>query len=199
MVTTNFNEARNGHLIVSATDPAGSWSAPVHTEGVLGIDPDLFWDTDGTCYLTWTGFDQSGSAILHAPIDPQTGTLIGDARRTRQGTGLAYPEGPHVYRRGDWYYLKLAEGGTERGHAVTIARSRSLDEPWESDPANPILTHRSTSHPVQNTGHADLIETPDGRWAMVHLGVRPVGPTPGYHLNGRETFVAESTGSTTGR
>ncbi len=190
MVTTNFNEIRRGHLIVHATDPAGPWSAPVYTEGVLGIDPDLFWDEDGTCYLTWTGYAADGMGLLQVPIDPETGALLGEPRRVWQGAGLANPEGPHVYRRGDWYYLLLAEGGTERGHAVTIARSRSLAGPWESNPANPILSHRSTTHPVQNTGHADLVERADGSWAMVYLGVRPIGPTPGFHVNGRETFLA---------
>ncbi|TNU72225.1 glycoside hydrolase family 43 protein, partial [Miniimonas arenae] len=60
---------------------------------------------------------------------------------------------------------------------------------WESAPGNPVLTHRSTAHPVQNTGHADLVELADGSWAMVHLGVRPRGRTPQFHVNGRETFV----------
>jgi hypothetical protein len=38
-------------------------------------------------------------------------------------------------------------------------------------------------------GHADLVELADGTWAAVHLGVRPRGQTPGFHLNGRETFL----------
>ena len=47
--------------------------------------------------------------------------------------------------------------------------------PWESNPANPVLTAAGTENPVQNLGHADLVETPDGGTAMVLLGVRPVG------------------------
>lgn len=43
---------------------------------------------------------------------------------------------------------------------------------------------------MQNTGHADLVELPDGQWAMVYLGVRPRGITPMFHVNGRETFLA---------
>jgi hypothetical protein len=188
MITTNINQVRAGHLIVSATDPAGPWTTPVYTKGAVGIDPDLFWDADGTCYLTWTT-GWGNPPIMQAVIDPQTGKLLSEPRGVAAGTGLASPEGPHLYRRGDWYYLLLAEGGTERGHAVTIARSRTVSGPFDWNPANPILTHRSTTHPVQNTGHADLVEIPEG-WAMVYLGVRPVGPTPGYHLNGRETFLA---------
>ncbi|PRX99767.1 glycosyl hydrolase family 43 [Allonocardiopsis opalescens] len=124
------------------------------------------------------------------PIDPTTGTALGPPRLLWQGTGLAFPEAPHLYRRDGWWYLMLAEGGTERGHTVTIARSRALDGPYEAAPANPILTHRSTTHAVQNTGHADLVELADGSWAMVYLGVRPHGRTPMFHVNGRETFIA---------
>jgi xylan 1,4-beta-xylosidase len=62
--------------------------------------------------------------------------------------------------------------------------------PYEGNPANPILTHRSTADPVQNTGHADLVQLPSGEWAAVYLGVRPRGFAPQFHVNGRETFLA---------
>jgi hypothetical protein len=48
---------------------------------------------------------------------------------------------------------------------------------------------------VQNTGHADLVERPDGGWAVVFLGIRPRGYTPQWHVLGRETFAAEVTWS----
>lgn len=186
LVTTNVLEHHKGHLIVRTTDPAKGWSDPVHTDGAIGIDPDLAWDEHGTCHLTWAG----EGGITQAPIDPETGRLLSGPRSLWSGTGLAYPEAPHLYTRNGWWYLVIAEGGTERGHAVSIARSRSISGPFEPHPANPILSHRSTGHPVQNTGHADLVELADGRWAMVYLGVRPRGSTPGFHVNGRETFLA---------
>jgi beta-xylosidase len=71
-----------------------------------------------------------------------------------------------------------------------VARSRSIEGPYEGNPANPILTHRSLAGPVQNVGHADLVELPSGAWAGVYLGVRPRGFAPQYHVNGRETFLA---------
>ncbi|GAA1580908.1 glycoside hydrolase family 43 protein [Actinomadura kijaniata] len=190
LVTTNVVEFHRGQLIVSADDPAGPWSPAVHVEGAVGIDPDLAWDETGTCHLTWASALPDRHGIASAPLDLETGTLLSPPRLLWPGTGLAYPEGPHLYRRDGWWYLMLAEGGTERGHVVTIARSPSLDEPFEAAPANPVLTHRSTGHPVQNTGHADLVELADGSWAMVYLGVRPRGQTPMFHTNGRETFIA---------
>ena len=107
-----------------------------------------------------------------------------------QGSGLAAAEGPHLYRVGAYWFLILAEGGTERGHCVTVARSDAPYGPFESCPANPVFSHRSTIHPVQNIGHADLVQTAEGDWAAVYLGARPRGSTPGYHVLGRETFVA---------
>jgi hypothetical protein len=190
LVTTNVLEVRRGHLIVTAEQPEGPWSDPVHVAGAIGIDPDLAWDEAGTCHLTWASPMPGLLGIASVPVDPGTGAMLAEPRLLWNGTGLAFPEGPHLYRIGGWWYLLLAEGGTERGHAVTIARARTLDGPFEPAPRNPLLTHRSTSHPVQNTGHADLIELADGSWAMVYLGTRPRGQTPGYHVLGRETFLA---------
>jgi xylan 1,4-beta-xylosidase len=185
LVTTNVSDGP-GHLLVTATDPAGPWSEPVRISEAGGIDPDLAWDDDGTCYLTW-----SESGIRQAVLDPSTGRLLSEPRRLWSGTGGQHPEGPHLHHVGQWWYLVVAEGGTGHGHAVTIARGPSPSGPFEPCPSNPVLTARSTAGPVLNTGHADLVERPDGTWAMVFLGVRPEGQFPGWHVLGRETFAAE--------
>src|SRR5690349_20119155 len=52
-VTTNISEYDAGHFVVHDDDPAGPWSDPVHVGGAIGIDPDLAWDRDGQCYLSW--------------------------------------------------------------------------------------------------------------------------------------------------
>lgn len=191
-VTSDLHSLREGHLICSTRDAAGRWGLPVRTPGAIGIDPDLFWDDDGSCHLTWKGLSDTGlSGIISGPIDPKTGERLGEPRLLWQGTGdMASPEGPHLYKRHGLYYCLLAEGGTEAAHSATIARAESLDGPWEACPANPILTHRGTDSPVQNAGHVDLVETEDGSWAAVFLAVRPRGNSPKYHVNGRETFIA---------
>lgn len=191
-VTTNMSDFGGGHLLMHADNAAGPWSDPVQIRGTLGIDPDIAWDADGDCYLTWVGFGpgENESGIVQARVDPLAGRLLEPPRKVWQGTGLAFPEGPHLYRRGSWWYLVLAEGGTERGHAVSVSRSNSPAGPFEPHPDNPVFSHRSTAAAVQNAGHADLVETADGGWAAVYLGVRPRGVVPGYHVLGRETFVA---------
>jgi len=182
LIVTNVGDG--GNLLFTATDPAGPWSDPVRLPGVPGIDPDLAWDEDGTCWCTVAGVSQ-------VRIDPTTGETIGEPYRIWSGTpGAMAPEAPHLYRIGDYWYLMIAEGGTERGHGVSIARGLTPSGPFEPCPANPVLTHRGTASPIQNTGHADLVQAPDGSWWMVLLGVRPRGGTPGWYVLGRETFLA---------
>ncbi|GAA4602185.1 hypothetical protein BJY16_004160 [Actinoplanes octamycinicus] len=191
MVTTNTSRMMSGQLIVHAADPAGPWSDPVHVSGAIGIDPDLAWDEAGNCYLTYASYGMAAPAgITQVRILPATGTELSDHYPVWPGSGLVHPEGPHLYRIDGLWYLMLAEGGTERGHAVTIARGPAPEGPFTACPGNPILSHRSTGHPVQNTGHADLVQAADGRWWAVHLGVRPRGTTPHFHVLGRETFLA---------
>ncbi|HET8970625.1 MAG TPA: family 43 glycosylhydrolase [Candidatus Nanopelagicales bacterium] len=189
-VTTNRAQLREGQLLFQADDPAGPWSDPVVVRGVIGIDPDLSWDCDGACHLTWADLQHGISQVR---IDPRTGAVLSEPVRLWSGTGMRSPEGPHLYHVGDWWYLLIAEGGTGRGHSVSVARSRSRRGPFEGCPANPILTHRSTDHPVQSVGHADLVEGPDGRWHAVFHGTRPRGVFPNFHLLGRETMLAPVT------
>jgi hypothetical protein len=160
----------------------------------VGIDPDLAWDDDGTCLMSYAGFGpDGGEGIVQSAIDPLTGEVLTERRWLWSGTGGKFPEGPHLYRIGEWWYLLIAEGGTERGHAVAVARSASPQGPFESNPRNPLVTHRGTDEPVQNTGHADLVEKPDGGWAIVYHGVRARGSSPEWHVIGRETYADEVT------
>ena len=184
MITTNrtIDEARN--FFVTAEHPEGPWSEPTWID-IEGIDPDITWDGDGNCWV-----HHAAGGIVRCRIDDTTGVVLDGPERTWSGTGLQFPEAPHLVERDGTWYLLVAEGGTERGHAVSVARGESPLGPWEPCPANPIVSHRSTDRPIQNTGHADLVEATDGSWWLVLLGVRPKGGTPGFHTLGRETFVA---------
>jgi len=191
-ITTNVSDYSSGQVLVHSTDPTGDWSDPVFIPEAIGIDPDLCWDDDGACYLSWKAmnFTEGEIGILQSRVDTETGKLLDKPYAIWQGSGLGAVEAPHFYHIGDYWYLLLAEGGTERGHCVTAARSLHPAGPFEPCPSNPIFTHRSSIHEVQNVGHADLVQTPDGGWAAVYLGVRPKGSTPGFHVLGRETFIA---------
>ncbi|MGW7258029.1 glycoside hydrolase family 43 protein [Streptomyces sp. NPDC054834] len=171
-----------GTFLVTSERPEGPWSDPVRI-GLPGIDPDLAWDEDGSCWCAMAG-------VTVARIDPATGEVLEGPLPAWSGTGMQHPEAPHLYRIGDWWYLMLAEGGTALGHGVSIARARSPRGPWEPAPGNPLLTHRGTDRPIQCTGHADLVRAADGSWWMLLLGTRPRGFFPTFHVLGRETFLA---------
>lgn len=188
LITTNTTHG--GNFIVKTRDPYGEWSDPLWLPDVKGIDPDLFWDTDGTAYLHWSiaGVPNETTGIRQARFNPQDGRLLETPRLIWEGTGGTYPEGPHMFQRGNWYYLCIAEGGTDWGHMQTIARSSNIQGPWSPGPHNPILTHRSIQNPIQCVGHADLVQTPNGEWFGVCHGVQHLN-YPSYHILGRETHL----------
>lgn len=195
MVTTIFPSRR--HFYVWTDNTSKEWSDPVFIDFAIGsCDPTLFWD-EGKCYFLWkAAADETRPGIKPGEIniceiDIHTGRRIGDVHHLGTGLGGRYPEGPHIYKKDGYYYMMLAEGGTEHGHHVNILRSRSLFGPYESNPANPILTHFSMkmqNSNIQGLGHADLIQAPDSSWWMICLGYR----TSGYllHVMGRETMLA---------
>lgn len=172
------------HFIVTAKDPAGPWSDPVWVNGD-GLDPSLLFD-DGQVYLTYADH----GVIFQCSVNAVTGEHLSPPHAIWTGTDEVTSEGPHLYRVGDFYYLMVAEGGTSYGHSIAIARSSTPWGPWESHPSNPLLSHRNMpDHPLQATGHGDLVEDADGRWWLVFLAIRPQGWPP-FHVLGRETCLA---------
>ena len=193
----NANFCDKGNYIITAKDPAGPWSEIHWLDDVPGIDASIFFDNDGQCYIigtgnVWdngTGVKERGIWLAKYDIEnykmaSEPYTIWNSALR-----GAASPEAPHLYHIGDYYYLMIAEGGTEHYHSVTVARSKELFSFYEGNPANPVLTHRHMGFrsPIINIGHADLIDLPDGSWYAVMLGSRLID---GECKNlGRETFI----------
>ena len=156
-----------------------AWSEPVVFDSKR-IDPDIFWDDDGQPYVALSSGDI-------AKLDIQKGAL-GPLIRAWPGTGGVWPEGPHIYKKDGYYYMLLAEGGTELGHMVTIARSRNITGPYEGYKNNPILTNRNTTEYFQTIGHADLFQDKLGQWWGVALATRGGKDWVNYPM-GRETVL----------
>lgn len=183
-------QQRITNYLVTAQSPAGPWSDPIviTDDSFWRIDTSLFFDDDGRCYFTANRKLDNRRMIVLQEIDVNTGKLIGE--RYDIGSG-ARPdsraaEGAHIYKRDGYYYLLMAEGGTGRGHAVTISRSRKITGPYEQCPSNPILTHRDlpeTQQSIWAVGHGELVSTPQGEWWMAVLGRR------GRDVLGRETYL----------
>ncbi len=180
------------NFLVTAPAIEGPWSEPVFLNA-SGFDPSLFHDEDGRKWLVSMEWDHRRgrnrfSGILLQEFDEQLGKLTGPVTKIFTGTEIGLVEGPHLHHLNGYYYLITAEGGTEYTHAVTVARSRNIDGPYEVHPANPLVT--TTGHPertIQKAGHGSIVDTPDGEWYLVHLGGRPID---GKHcILGRETSI----------
>ena len=182
----------HNYLVTSPTIE-GEWSDPVYLNAT-GFDPSLFHDDDGRKYLVQMLWDHRPGRNRFAGIVLQEYStaerrLIGERKLIFQGTAIGFTEGPHLYKRGGYYYLLTAEGGTGWGHAVTLARSRKIDGPYELHPQTYILTSRDRPDAeLQRAGHGDLVETEDGETYLVHLCGRPI-PNRGRCILGRETAI----------
>lgn len=183
------------NFIITADQIEGPWSEPHVLEGAPGIDPDIFFDEDGKVWYVGThapekpNFPGEGEIWLQE-IDLEEWKLIGQRHYLWRGACRGtWAEGPHLYRRDGRYYLLIAEGGTSFNHAVMIAISDSITGPYLSNERNPILSTRHLSYDywVNSTGHADMVELPDGRWYMVALGIR--GDLERRSNMGRETHL----------
>lgn len=195
IINANFSD--RGNYIISAENAAGPWSEPHYLEDVPGIDASLFFDTDDRCYIVGTGnvwdngAGQKERGIWAAPFDIEHFRMLGEPV-TIFNSGMrnsASPESPHLYHIGEYYYLIIAEGGTEHYHSVVAARARNVLDFYEGDPANPVMTHRmmGTRAKFLNVGHADLVDTPGGQWYAVMLGSRNIDGC--YKNLGRETYL----------
>lgn len=191
------NVSYGGNFIITAQNPTGPWSEPHYIEGADGIDPSLFFDEDGTCYYIGTHPNPAGCQydgdwyIWIQELDIENMKLVGEVHNVWNGAmrNIIWPEGPHLYKIGEYYYIMHAEGGTGPDHAVTVCRSKNVYGPYENNFCNPILTHRhlGRKYPIRYVGHADLVKTINDEWYMVMLAVRPL---EGYTIMGRETFLA---------
>jgi xylan 1,4-beta-xylosidase len=190
-----------GNFLITATNPAGPWSDPIWLP-FTGIDPSLYFDADGSAWIVNNDVPEGAMrydghrAIWLQQYDPAAKAMVGP--RTVLVDGGAEPatrpehvEGPHLFKRRDYYYLTAAEGGTGEQHAQMVWRSRKLAGPYAPSPHNPILTQRdldpARADPVTSTGHAQFIELNDGAWWAVFLATRPYRGNQ-YNL-GRETFL----------
>ncbi|KAH7363223.1 glycosyl hydrolase [Plectosphaerella cucumerina] len=193
IVRNKTGPSSRDNFIISTTDIwSGQWSDPVPFE-FHGIDPSLFVDDDGKTYVQGAYMhdrrEQPTSTIYQVELDLETGKALSDTKSIWEGHFRYDTEGPHVSKRGGWYYLLAAEGGTFEHHKVTMARARDIWGPYESFDGNPVLTAGGKDEEIQGLGHAELFQDADGDWWAVALGFRS---HDGVWQLGRETFLAQA-------
>lgn len=199
------------NFLITAKDIRGSWSRPVYLNSA-GFDASLFHDDNGKKYvvsLEWEtreGYEKPGE-ICMVEYDPEKQEVKGHVKRIwRGGTDRGCIEAPHLTKRGDYYYIMCAEGGTGYNHCVTMGRSKHVWGLYEKDPMNPIVTSRpgesyerhdpdhlkpkyyNPDSILQKSGHGSYVDLPNGETYLLHLCARPFAPELCCTL-GRETGI----------
>ncbi|MBQ0928902.1 family 43 glycosylhydrolase [Ideonella alba] len=175
--------------VVWADDIRGPWSAPIDL-GLPGcIDPGHVVGEDGRRYLFLNGGRRVRLSDDGLRTDGPLQEGAWEAWRYPEDwvVEMFAPEGPKLLRRGGWFYLVSAVGGTAgppTSHMVTLSRSRSVHGPWEHCPHNPIVRTRSADEPWWSRGHASLVEGPAGDWWMVYHGYEN-----GFRTLGRQALL----------
>ncbi|GLB28519.1 glycoside hydrolase 43 family protein [Lacrimispora amygdalina] len=198
------------NYLITARDTKGPWSEPVYLHS-SGFDASIIHD-NGKKYIvsleweTREGYEKPG-AICMVEYDPEKKEIIGYPKRIwNGGTDRGCIEAPHLYRRGDYYYIMCAEGGTGYNHCVTMGRSKEIWGPYAADPKNPIVTsvpgdsnerhdpdhlkprYYNPDSLLQKSGHGSMVDTQNGETYLVHLCARPFVPELRCTL-GRETAI----------
>jgi len=174
--------------VIHADSIRGPWSDPIDL-GVPGcIDPGHAVGEDGNRYLFFNGVRRIRLAADGLSTVGALETVYSPWRYPKDWVVEMFaPEGPKVFRRGEWFYLVAAVGGTSgppTSHMVTVARSKSIHGPWVDSPYNPIVHTRSDDEPWWSRGHASLVEGPAGDWWMVYHGYEN-----GFRTLGRQTLL----------
>jgi len=174
--------------VIHADHIRGPWSAPIDLQLDGCIDPGHAVGEDGKRYL----FVNGGRRVRL-----RDDGLATDGALEAAWTPWRYPadwvvemfapEGPKLLRRGEWFYLISAVGGTAgppTSHMVTLARSRSIHGPWVDCPHNPIVRTQCADEPWWSRGHASVVEGPAGDWWMVYHGYEK-----DFRTLGRQTLL----------
>jgi xylan 1,4-beta-xylosidase len=190
----NFKDPHNYLTTCETID--GEWSDPVYMNS-SGFDPSLFHDDDGRQWFVNMVWDHRHhknrfGGILLQEYCPKAKKLIGGITNIFKGSKLGLTEAPHLFKRNGYYYLLTAEGGTFYTHAMTMARAKNIEGPYELDPYGYLLTAKDNQHlPLQRTGHGDLVDLPNGESYLVHLCGRPLSGERRCPL-GRETGLQKT-------
>ena len=198
------------NYLIKAKDIRGPWTEPVYLHSA-GFDASILHD-DGRKYIvsleweTREGYEKPG-VICVAEYDAKNKCLKEYPKRVYNGgTDRGCIEAPHLTKRGEYYYLMCAEGGTGYNHCVTMARSKSPYGPFEKDPMNPILTsspnnsneradwdhlkprYYNPESVLQKSGHGSYVNLDEKTAYLVHLCARPFVPELRCTL-GRESAI----------
>jgi xylan 1,4-beta-xylosidase len=174
--------------VIHAERIEGPWSEPIDLKLPRHIDPGHAVGENGDRWLFLSGGDRVRLAPDGLSVIGEVEHVYDPWRYPEDWVVETFaPEGPKIVRRGDWFYMITAVGGTAgppTGHMVIVARSRTIDGPWQNYSNNPVIRTESAEEKWWSRGHATLFEGPDERWWMIYHGYEN-----GYWTLGRQTLL----------
>lgn len=173
--------------VVTADNIRGPWSKPIKLE-VGKIDPGHAVGEDGKRYL----FLSAGNRIR---LSDDGLSVTGEMETVYAGwdfppdwkTEGKWLESPKIFRHGGFFYLVSAEGGTAgppTSHMAIVARSKSIDGPWENSPHNPLIHTYNAAEKWWSKGHGSIIDDANGNWWIVYHAYEN-----GQYPLGRQTLL----------
>lgn len=181
----------DGAWVMVSEPPFTAWSERINMEPIEphGIDPGHIADDEGRRYL----YTNQGKALQLSPNGLKAATAPEKVYEAwpipeRFAIECECLESPKLFKRGGWYYMVSAQGGTAgpaTSHMAVVARSRHVLGPWEDAPDSPLICTESPFESWWSKGHATLIEGPKGDWFAIYHGY------PGNQRSfGRSTLIS---------
>jgi len=170
------------------------------------FDVDIFIDDDNKPYLYFPG--RSTAGIYVAPLDPKNLNHLTAAPKHLFGfdsshvwerwgekneyTGIAWIEGPWMFKRNGTYYIEYSASGTQwLSYASGIYSAKSPLGPFTYSPRNPLL--RKTTGVVTGPGHGSVVQGPDGNWWVFYTIV--MSNPPGGRRIGMDPIAFDANGN----
>ena len=122
--------------VAVADSPEGPFTCePEPIPGVMGIDPCVLLDDDGSAYIYWSGLGLRGARLKEnmKELAEIPHTAEGTNETLMEGLPDGFKEGPFVFKRDGWYYLTFPWVRKEKNGTETLAyaMSRSPLGPWD--------------------------------------------------------------------
>ena len=176
--------------VAVADSPTGKFKdyGPVVEFGKEAIDAFILEDK-GKLYISWKayGLDNQPIELLACKLTDDGLRLDGKPFSLLRDDERQGMEGLHWFKKDGYYYIIYSVRGCcgpQSDYAVSVARSKKLEGPYEKYQGNPIL-HGSKE--VLSIGHGTITTTPDGR--MYYL-CHAYQPGSGFY-QGRQPYLQE--------
>ncbi len=176
--------------VAVADSPTGKFKdyGPVVEFGKEAIDAFILEDK-GKLYISWKayGLDNQPIELLACKLTDDGLRLDGKPFSLLRDDERQGMEGQHWFKKDGYYYIIYSVRGCcgpQSDYAVSVARSKKLEGPYEKYQGNPIL-HGSKE--VLSIGHGTITTTPDGR--MYYL-CHAYQPGSGFY-QGRQPYLQE--------